>query len=906
MSAIGSQRLATAPDRPSHRRNRSATAFKSILTGLNHKRSPSDGTALAVPAPKDTGRPRSSQAAMGSSAPMLPPDHPHAQRILGEIHNQPLAPAPPRKSKDGRDSKMRGLHKKTLSTVSLRSLAKEKDKPKDESKDERREQSRPRSEDKMKKTKSSTSLSAVFSKAKSPKKNSSGSGKDKENTTPPHSATSATHTPIWAEFSRQKPEEDYREINTSTTIPLTIPRDLEHEIALYTPADYSPSKQRNFYDFEKPSLQQRHPSGGSSRTGSRPNSWYLPKSGSTHSFMETLSKKVSEDKKQTLGGKAQTFVDNWRTKGESRRPSAEESTLYRTTSHRRKAEDDKKHVESVLASKRGSRVMAAVAAINGRAKEPELEAPLDQEKIDAEFEAVLDSRNIPENLRSKMRSLNARVKADFISKNKIEEPKSAVEPPQRTSIWGRPSVGRRTTSDQSSDRVLADSEDPAKSPRPRSKTFTFSRSDKGDKQKSELPPPDRTSKSYDAQSPSTSKSLSTATGSSFFSRTPKAAVPEDFVSYLRKVQKPELVEVGKLHKLRLLLRNETVAWVDAFIRQGGMMEIVGLLERIMQIEWREEHEDTLLHESLLCLKGLCTTKIALQKLCEIESTLFPALLAMLFDEEHKGPSEFTTRGLIMSLLFAHLSSALESPDELPSRARTILRYLQGPQKPEDARPVPFILEMHQPRPYRIWSQEVVNVTKEVFWIFLHHLNVIPLGSEAAEAEYENSPASNQSYAQQHFPQPRPPVPAAPYVGGVEWDATNYISTHLDLMNGLLASLPSVEERNNLRQELRSSGFEKVMGGQLRTCKEKFYGAVHDGLKTWVKAAVADGWEVKDVRMGPREEKTVSPKKTAPRKKKDVPPQIQTPKVEIPSLGFGCELEKRLSPAKKEDSGDFWL
>lgn len=65
---------------------------------------------------------------------------------------------------------------------------------------------------------------------------------------------------------------------------------------------------------------------------------------------------------------------------------------------------------------------------------------------------------------------------------------------------------------------------------------------------------------------------------------------------------------------------------------------------------REEHEDTLLHESLLCLKALCTTKIALQKLCEIESTLFPALLAMLFDEEHKGPSEFTTRGLIMSLL----------------------------------------------------------------------------------------------------------------------------------------------------------------------------------------------------------------------------------------------------------------
>jgi hypothetical protein len=61
---------------------------------------------------------------------------------------------------------------------------------------------------------------------------------------------------------------------------------------------------------------------------------------------------------------------------------------------------------------------------------------------------------------------------------------------------------------------------------------------------------------------------------------------DDFVSYLRKVQKPELVEVGRLHKLRLLLRNETVAWTDEFIGHGGMEEIVSLLHRIMEVEWR--------------------------------------------------------------------------------------------------------------------------------------------------------------------------------------------------------------------------------------------------------------------------------------------------------------------------------
>jgi hypothetical protein len=66
----------------------------------------------------------------------------------------------------------------------------------------------------------------------------------------------------------------------------------------------------------------------------------------------------------------------------------------------------------------------------------------------------------------------------------------------------------------------------------------------------------------------------------------KGQLPDDFVSYLRKVQKPESVEVGRLHKLRILLRNETVSWIEGFIEQGGMEEIVGLLHRTMEVEWR--------------------------------------------------------------------------------------------------------------------------------------------------------------------------------------------------------------------------------------------------------------------------------------------------------------------------------
>lgn len=55
---------------------------------------------------------------------------------------------------------------------------------------------------------------------------------------------------------------------------------------------------------------------------------------------------------------------------------------------------------------------------------------------------------------------------------------------------------------------------------------------------------------------------------------------------MKEVQKPEIVEVGKLHKLRILLRNETVTWVEFFISVGGMDELVKLLYRILKVEWR--------------------------------------------------------------------------------------------------------------------------------------------------------------------------------------------------------------------------------------------------------------------------------------------------------------------------------
>ena len=295
----------------------------------------------------------------------------------------------------------------------------------------------------------------------------------------------------------------------------------------------------------------------------------------------------------------------------------------------------------------------------------------------------------------------------------------------------------------------------------------------------------------------------------------------------------------------------------------------------------------LLHEALLCVKGLCTTQRALSKLDEVQPQLFPDLLKMLFDEERRGPSEYGTRSIITFLFFTQLSSS--TPEQFHNRARQLLSYLADPSKKENDQPASFITMMTKPRPYERWCQEVTSVAKEVFWIFLHHLNSVPVSPLDLNRK--------DTYRTKHFPRERPPVPAAPYVGGVEWEATNYLASHLDLMNGLIASMPTQAERYSLREELRTSGFEQLMGGTLRLCKEKFYGNVHDGLRTWVDAATADNWETVDVRQGPPR----SPQKSmpgSPYKKSEPPPQLDLP--------IGLAVGEPAKDAKAKLGGDvFW-
>lgn len=359
----------TAPT-AGHRRNKSAAAIKSFI----QKRSTSDGTQL------------SKNTTASLQTPLLPPDHPHSSqlRAAGRPESGSVEPTSPHKSRDTNSSPKKSLHKKTLSSVSLRSLAKKEERSKDKhSTDARRSREDDKVEDKPKKAKSSTNLAAMFGKSKrdrSPVKEI----RDKENTSPMHPSDAPTpvRTPIWAEFSTQQ------EMSHTTVVPLNdTRRSVEAEISLYNPQNYSPTKQRSFFDVGQPSLQQRSPA------KPRPKSMVVPKTASATSILETFSRKKSServplsDTKGNEGRVKETLT--------SRSIPSRPILARASTDLSRSDAPFASPMKSSVTTKKQSRVMAAVAALNGKARQAEVAPPsptkLDPSIVDAEFEEVLVS-----------------------------------------------------------------------------------------------------------------------------------------------------------------------------------------------------------------------------------------------------------------------------------------------------------------------------------------------------------------------------------------------------------------------------------------------------------------------------------------------------------------------------------
>lgn len=217
-----------------------------------------------------------------------------------------------------------------------------------------------------------------------------------------------------------------------------------------------------------------------------------------------------------------------------------------------------------------------------RAKSVAAEPAMEASEIAKHLEALLDRRNIPQNQRYKMRNLNDTIKMEFIRQDWAEmKAGQAGGSPPRSETKTSTAVESDPEEDASSKRARG---------RSRGRSFTFSRSKRDRSSSKKAPKTDgsigRRFRSKSTESIGRDRPESSGSSSGVLSKIKFQQGPSDYVAYLRKVQKPELVEVGKLHKLRLLLRNETVAWTEEFIRQGGLEEIVSLLNRIMEVEWR--------------------------------------------------------------------------------------------------------------------------------------------------------------------------------------------------------------------------------------------------------------------------------------------------------------------------------
>lgn len=301
-----------------------------------------------------------------------------------------------------------------------------------------------------------------------------------------------------------------------------------------------------------------------------------------HSFRPAAAQGSSGGKKQ----RPKSFQPQYMSRLDPARMDDRKETRGRLTSD----EVAEKNGSSTWAKARsGSRakVLTAISTIGGQKSKPSSpklegsEPQIDPKEIDKHLEAMLDRRNIPENQRYKMRNLNSTIKMEFVRQDWAENEGRKL---------GRPSTNESNDSGMDSSKSSRDASEKKHS---RGRSFTLSRNSwKIGASPTKSKKKDATTKGHtrNKSADSVTNERPASSGGSYSSNAFIAKVtgqqPSDFVNYLRKVQKPESVEVGKLHKLRLLLRNERVAWTEDFIKQGGMKEIVGLLHRIMEVEWR--------------------------------------------------------------------------------------------------------------------------------------------------------------------------------------------------------------------------------------------------------------------------------------------------------------------------------
>lgn len=217
------------------------------------------------------------------------------------------------------------------------------------------------------------------------------------------------------------------------------------------------------------------------------------------------------------------------------------------------------------------------------------------------------------------------------------------------------------------------------------------------------------------------------------------------------------------------------------------------MTELLQFEWREEqHDDKLLHSLLECIKAISTSAVGCDAIRSAFPSPFSQFITLIYSD--KKPGEVASRHLIVELI--QLLFDLFQTGSLPSfnenerrreqwddqepfvpSAQSSLITLPYPHKsvftlvrsllltpapraaeaPEvTVEPHEFIGNLHKPRIFKAYLQELSDICRDYFWVFCHPNNTIWNLVECDEGKVE-----------------RPRAPGG-MTGGVEAEAMRYM------------------------------------------------------------------------------------------------------------------------------------
>lgn len=330
--------------------NRSPTKssmFRAIMSPRSHRRNQSADDALS-PRPPPRSMPTEHVASQFEDPSPIAGYRPLSEIVPNRDAGENGVASP---KIGGRENKG-PLHKKTKSTVSLKSLRSYM-----ERKDVKSEEVPEQSEDMSpKKAKSSNSLSAILKRSQRGRKDGSKQSRDKENRSPTDLIDNMP-SPMWSQDSSSLHKEPISRSRANSTAEMR--RIVADEVSLYTPKGYGPSQQRNFCDYHQPSLAKPNES------KPRPKSDIL-----------TGNRKVKDlfGVQRASSGESDPFAhfDSGSSKGRSPSP--------RKISPPGTAKEEPKRL---------SRVQAAISVFNAKERDAEVHQHLNSKDLESEFEKLL-------------------------------------------------------------------------------------------------------------------------------------------------------------------------------------------------------------------------------------------------------------------------------------------------------------------------------------------------------------------------------------------------------------------------------------------------------------------------------------------------------------------------------------